>query len=30
MEVPDVGPFAIGHDPQGASFILIQAKEWDD
>lgn len=30
MEVEEVGPFAIGHDPQGASFILIQAKEWDD
>lgn len=30
MEVPEVGRFTICHDPQGASFTVIQAKEWDE
>lgn len=30
MEIPTVGRFASVHDPQGASFAVIQAEAWED
>lgn len=30
MEIPDIGRFVVAHDPTGASFIALQAINWDD